>query len=48
MEIVTWNFHENELKVTHRYDMILGDNRFSKINMDLCYSNNTIILEEGA
>ena len=38
---VTWNFHEDYLQGNRRYDMILGINIFYKLNIDLCFSDNT-------
>ena len=36
------NFHVNDSQDTHRYYMILGHDIFSQLNIDLCFSNNTI------
>ena len=36
---VTWDFHVDDLQRTHRYETILGDYIFSKLNIDFCFSN---------
>ena len=41
-KIVTCNFYMDDLQVFHRYGIILGHDILSKLNMDLCFSNNTI------
>ena len=42
MESLIWNFHVYDLKGTNRYGFILGYNTYSKINKDLCLSDNNI------
>ena len=39
---VMWYFHLDDLQGHHMYDMILGLDIFSGLNMDLCLSYNTI------
>ena len=48
MKSVICSFHVDELQGCHRYDMILGRDIFSKLNIDLCFSNNTLRGNWGA
>ena len=41
MENVTWNFHMDDLWENARYNMILGQDFLSEIQMYLCFSHYT-------
>ena len=42
MKIVMLNFHMDDPQCTHRYNIILGFNKLSKLNKDLCFSDNKL------
>ena len=43
-----WNFHMDGSQGHHRYGMILGGEILTKLNMELCFSNNTVRVNGGA
>ena len=46
---VTWQFHVDDSPGAHRYDMILGRDIMDKLDLDICFSDNTIkCTKEGA
>ena len=44
---VTLDFHVDDLRFNHRYDMILGRDMLSELKLDLCLSDNTIRINVG-
>ena len=47
LKILMCNFHVDDLQGRHRYDMIIGCDILSELNIDLCFSYNTIRLNGG-
>ena len=45
---LTWNLYLSDLKVKHRYDMILVCDILYKLKIYLLFSNNTIRVNRGA
>ena len=45
-KIVMWKFHVNE-STNSRYDMSLGRDLLTALGLDLKFSENIIIIEEG-
>ena len=39
---VMWNFHVNNSQENHGYNMVLGRNIFSELNIYICFYKNTI------
>ena len=47
-KFLTWNLYLSDLKVKHRYDMILVCDILYKLKIYLLFSNNTIRVNRGA
>ena len=45
---VTWNFHVDDLQKNWWYVMIIGPDLFSKLQLDLCFSEHIIMGNGGA
>ena len=44
----TWNFHVHDSQDNSRYDMIIGRDLLSELQMDICFSDFTIRVNGGA